>query len=421
ILVLIHTGVGLIFFVPTTYYLTLHWLRYRRFLMTHIKLLGYLGLATVALCGLSGFVLTCQAIFATRISYAWDSIHLVTTFASLAFILPHIILPVMAFRSIDKLSSLMTAARRYAANTGLSSIFFFGMVALALLAYQPVQLKHEFPEDYSYRYGSDRPFAPSLAATEPNQPYDSRLLSGSKSCGTAGCHLEIVYEWESSAHRYAAMDTAFQRIQYTMAEQNGPESTRYCGGCHDPISLFSGTKNIFTDIDQLTDLEGYQEGISCLACHAIRETDLKGNAHYLMGQPIRYMFELEYHTSGSELDRLMRDFLIRAYPRPHRESLSKTLFKTPEYCAACHKQFIDEEINNVGWVQLQNQFDNWRMSRWNHPGDPTRTIECRECHMPLVNSTDPAVGDIADYNRSASDGKHRSHRFIAANQMMPEI
>src|SRR5690606_33370823 len=36
-------------------------------------------------------------------------------------------------------------------------------------------------------------------------------------------------------------------------------------------------------------------------------------------------------------------------------------------------------------------------------------------------STDPAVGDIADYNRSASDGKHRSHRFIAANQMMPEI
>src|SRR5690606_22211718 len=114
ILVLIHTGVGLIFFVPTAYYLTLHWLRYRRFLMTHIKLLGYLGLATVALCGLSGFVLTCQAIFATRISYAWDSIHLVTTFASLAFILPHIILPVMAFRSIDKLSSLMTAARRYA-------------------------------------------------------------------------------------------------------------------------------------------------------------------------------------------------------------------------------------------------------------------------------------------------------------------
>ena len=41
------------------------------------------------------------------------------------------------------------------------------------------------------------------------------------------------------------MDPLFQLIQTTMAKQNGAESTRYCGGCHDPISLFSGTKNIF--------------------------------------------------------------------------------------------------------------------------------------------------------------------------------
>jgi hypothetical protein len=97
------------------------------------------------------------------------------------------------------------------------------------------------------------------------------------------------------------------------------------------------------------------------------------------------------------------------------------VFKTSEYCAACHKQFIDQEVNNVGWVQLQNQYDNWRKSRWNHPGDPRRTIECRECHMPLVDSTDPARGDVLDYNRSASDRKHRSHRFVAANQLMPAL
>jgi nitrate/TMAO reductase-like tetraheme cytochrome c subunit len=83
------------------------------------------------------------------------------------------------------------------------------------------------------------------------------------------------------------------------------------------------------------------------------------------------------------------------------ESLSKRLFKTPEYCAACHKQFIDEEINSVGWVQLQNQYDNWRKSRWNHPGEADRTLECRECHMPLMDSADPASGDSADYNRTA--------------------
>jgi len=41
--------------------------------------------------------------------------------------------------------------------------------------------------------------------------------------------------------------------------------------------------------------------------------------------------------------------------------------------------------------------------------------------MPLVASDDPASGDSADYNRSPGDGKHRSHRFIAANGMMPAI
>jgi hypothetical protein len=72
-------------------------------------------------------------------------------------------------------------------------------------------------------------------------------------------------------------------------------------------------------------------------------------------------------------------------------------------------------------VQLQNQYDNWRKSRWNHPGDPRKTIECRECHMPLIASHDPGSGDAADYNRAASDGKHRSHRFLVANQMMPAL
>jgi hypothetical protein len=97
------------------------------------------------------------------------------------------------------------------------------------------------------------------------------------------------------------------------------------------------------------------------------------------------------------------------------------MFKAPEYCAACHKQFIDQEVNRVGWVQLQNQYDNWKASHWFVENDPQRTIECRECHMPLVASSDPASGDAADYNRSPDDRMHRSHRFIAANGMIPAL
>jgi len=209
------------------------------------------------------------------------------------------------------------------------------------------------------------------------------------------------------------MDVGFQVIQSVMAEQNGPVSTRYCGGCHDPISLFSGTKNI--GVENLSNLMGYQEGISCIACHSIKKTDIKGNANYVIEQPNRYIYELNEGKTA----KFISDFLIRSYPDYHISTFQHKLFKSPEFCAACHKQFIDEEVNNVGWVQLQNQYDNWKNSRWNHPGDPSTTIECRECHMPLVASDEPARGDDLDYNRTPDDGKHRSHRFLGANQFMP--
>jgi hypothetical protein len=174
-------------------------------------------------------------------------------------------------------------------------------------------------------------------------------------------------------------------------------------------------KTVFKD--ELTHDVGFQEGVSCLSCHAVVQTDVQGNANYVVKPPKRYLFE----TSGKPALKLLSYLLIRTYPKQHVDSLSKRLFKTPEYCAACHKQFIDQEVNNVGWVQLQNQYDNWRKSRWNHPNEPRKTIECRECHMPLQASNDPASGDALDYNRTPGDGKHRSHRFVGANQFMPAV
>jgi hypothetical protein len=418
-MVLVHTAVGLVFVIPYLIYQLRHWLVYRRQTMTHVKMTGYLSLVATAVCGVSGIVLSVQALFGTRISYAWDTAHIVSTFALIAFALPHIVTLVMrSWRLKDRAraASVIAAQRSYGWGTLVLTVFLFAVTALWMYAYEPVELNNTFPDDYNFTHGQERPFMPSLAQTSTGGAFDSRSLSGSRSCGTARCHAEILREWEPSAHRYSALDAAFQKVQGVMGEQNGAESTRYCGGCHDPISLFSGTKNIF--VDDLTSLAGYQEGISCLACHAIKETDVKGNAAYTIVQPQRYAYEMKEGGAAQFLS----DFLIRAYPKQHVESLSHRLFKSPEFCAACHKQFIDEEINSVGWVQLQNQFDNWRKSRWNEEGDPTKTIECRECHMPLVaNSTDPGSGDPLDYNRTAKDGSHRSHRFLGANQFMPKL
>ncbi|RLA27363.1 MAG: hypothetical protein DRR15_18615, partial [Gammaproteobacteria bacterium] len=330
--------------------------------------------------------------------------------AIIATVLPHLL--VLVIRMARRTAQAQASA--YLGWTLAMTMVGIILIAGAAHLWAPPPYANEFPDDYTFPYGEDRPFAPSLAKTDTGGPFDPRSLAGSSSCGTGGCHEQILAEWTPSAHRYAAKDPLFMGIQAVMAKQNGPESTRYCGGCHDPISLFSGAKNIFTE--NLTGPQGYDEGISCLVCHAVRETDLQGNANYVMTQPSEYLWQWE--TEGAA--RVARDFLIRTYPAEH-QTLSKQMFKAPEYCAACHKQFIDEEVNQVGWVQLQNQYDNWAASQWHVKDDPTRTIECRECHMPLIDSNDPAAGDSADYNRSPDDGKHRSHRFIAANALVPEL
>ena len=416
VMVLVHTAAGLAFVLPYAWYQLRHWRLYRALRWSHELLTGYFTMvATIALVA-SGIVLTVQAVLSTRISHAVDLLHVASTFALLAAATPHALTPIL--RAVRARASETALATRRAARAfgwrslGYTLALFVPLVA-GVAAYQAPAIDRPLPKDYSYVFGAGRPFAPSLARTRSGGAYDAQMLAGSASCGRSGCHQEIYDQWSASSHRYAAMDAAFQKVQSVMAKQNGSESTRYCGGCHDPISLFSGTKNIF--VENLTEQSGYKEGVSCIACHAIKETDVKGNAAYVLAPPDRYMFELDERPAT----RMLSGFLIRAYPSYHVKSLEHKLFKSPEFCAACHKQFIDKEINKVGWVQLQNQYDNWRKSRWNRPGDARRTIECRECHMPLTPSHDPSSGDDRDYNRSPGDEKVRNHRFIAANQFIP--
>ena len=69
--------------------------------------MGYLATAATLVAIVSGLVLTAQAVWGTRISYAWDRVHLVSTFALVAFALPHVV--VVAVR--DRAAALRLGAR----------------------------------------------------------------------------------------------------------------------------------------------------------------------------------------------------------------------------------------------------------------------------------------------------------------------
>ncbi|NIW86530.1 MAG: hypothetical protein GWN09_08025, partial [Gammaproteobacteria bacterium] len=168
-----------------------------------------------ALLAVTGVVLTLQALLGTRIGYGWDLAHLIGTFALLGAIGFHVgALFVRNLAGTTELSAHVRKAEKGFALRTAGVCVGYGLVVFGAAAmYEPVELNNALPEDYSLIYGEDRPFAPSLARTTTNDAFDPRSMAGSRSCGTAGCHEEITAEWEVSAHRWSAMDPAFQKVQ----------------------------------------------------------------------------------------------------------------------------------------------------------------------------------------------------------------
>jgi len=89
--VVLHTVVGLVFVVPYGWYQIRHWQVYRERQMTHIKLTGYFSMVAAIALAVSGLVLSYQALLTSRISYGWDLVHLIATFALIASVLPHVL------------------------------------------------------------------------------------------------------------------------------------------------------------------------------------------------------------------------------------------------------------------------------------------------------------------------------------------
>ncbi len=419
--VLLHTAAGLAVIVPVLWYAWTHWLAWRRQTLTATMVLGYALLVLVLVSVVSGLVLTWEASFGLRRSPLWNLIHLVSGIGAFVVMGVHVPLAWVRRRSMARKDPALYGAMRTFARRG-ALLLGTPVVALAVfgIAVRPESAEFPVPDDYTlsaYLQEFDEyrgsPFAPTYARTESGNFVKPEVLSDSASCGTSGCHEEIYKEWLPSAHRFSAANPPFQKVQKNFANERGAPETRYCAGCHDPISLFAGAKDIHN-----MDLSapGMQEGCSCVVCHSISKADQRGNADYVLTPPQKYLWE------GSQgIRKFVSDFLIRAYPQQHLDDYDRNILRTPEFCGACHKQFIPEALNRFGLSPGQNQYDEWRNSHW-HVKDSERDLSCRDCHMRLVfDSNDPGRGEGGDIRRSTDDCAHRHHGTIATNVLMPEV
>jgi len=479
--IIIHTVVGVLSLLPLMAAIYLHWQRRKADAPAPVARTAIIAIAALGLCLLTGLVITVMAVFGTWVPGWVDTVHLLSGLLVGALIIWHLA-PIVARYGNAEASPRRAPRKRFVASGAAIILVLFAVTGLLSQAQTEPSQFQAFDEDYNWPYGDDRAFWPSRIAIA-NSPWLNRFLgdveqvvgaerakafeetlrgpqdaglraqtaalvgaleldaeaasaidalveravveqkelgslkpsalAGSATCGNSGCHDSIYNEWRASAHGFAAEDVLFLQVQDLLIEEKGLAETRACAGCHDPAALLGGTRH--DPWPEGSELPIF-EANSCVTCHSTVETDTNGNGGYVIEAPERYLFE----DRESGFSGLAAKFLIRAYPEKHVAEYKRPLYKSSEFCAACHKQVpAAGEATSAGLAQEQNEYDSWKSGRYYHGEDHPDTIECRECHMPLVDSDDPARGDDVDSYRSPGDGKHRSHRVLASNMYIP--
>ena len=349
--------------------------------------------------------------------FAWVLItHVYSAFAFFGIVISHIVLHVVTMpakrknHSEKKPSTLKSETIK---SSGVALGLTILLLSTATITYQNNGIRYSaepMVETYEYVYGP-HPFRPSQTETPGSHFIDKRLIANSHRCIT--CHKDIGKQWYSSVHRQAASDPTYETNIKLLVKKKGISATRYCEGCHAPIALLSGELSPGGKHGGIEDTLANIEGVSCLSCHSINNVvHLKGVAAYQYVPHQPYLFA----NSNNPMLRRLHDHLLRVRPFQHRIDMGNKLLKDPTFCSTCHTQFMDKDMNNWGWVKMQDEYSAWLQSPFSRQHEETfasnEIMSCQNCHMPLVKSDDPSAN---------GEGLVHSHHFPGGNTFLPVL
>jgi tetratricopeptide (TPR) repeat protein len=252
---------------------------------------------------------------------------------------------------------------------------------------------------------NDSPFAPAFTKLDETAgKLDVAQMGDPLQC--TGCHADVVSQWDPSAHHGSSFTNRFyaSAVDLTRKEKSN-KASRWCAGCHDPSLLLDG--EIDGDVAKASARAG--DGVGCLVCHSITEAArLGGGGYTLKWRPF-----------------VEPDVKNAAQVAQHKAAMKPSVMGQAELCASCHKVSLHEDVNGKRWYRGQNDFDPWEQGPYALGGDKTAgqiyapdvtAQTCRDCHMQLEAVTQ---GDLAGKADASGTKKVRSHRFLAANTMLP--
>ncbi len=258
---------------------------------------------------------------------------------------------------------------------------------------------------YQLPFGNN-PYLPSEAKAEFAGFLKPSEIPPASYCGH--CHQDVHAQWRQSAHANSFRTPWYTKNVDELASTKGVAYTRHCEGCHNPAALFTGALTAASTVLRPND----GDGVTCMVCHSIREiSSTKGIGSYVLGRPA-----VMVDTTGAPVPGLPSDQQILAHLDWHKRAVMQPLYRTSEYCAACHKAAIPKMLNDYKWLRTFSTYDEWQQSSWSRETplpfyQKQAQSTCQTCHMPKEASSD----------RIAPGGVASSHRWLGANTAIPAL
>ena len=268
---------------------------------------------------------------------------------------------------------------------------------------------------YNYAFGKDTPFLPSNATTVDGQFMSPKVFPTAEYCGH--CHQEAYHQWRQSVHSNSFRAPWYLKNVNALIDEKGVQYSRHCEGCHNPVALLSG--DLSQGMPKKRPFE--DEGVTCSTCHSIVSTDPTGTGSWVMGVPAVLVDE-----AGAPITGPVSDADILAHLDRHSKAVMRPLYKTAEFCAACHKAAIPATLDNYKWLRAIGLYDEWQSASFTKQSplpfyrkDVVST--CQSCHMLREALPAGAIDPGAKPDSVTKEPKLVSHRWAAGNTLLPQF
>lgn len=250
----------------------------------------------------------------------------------------------------------------------------------------------------------------------------SSLFSGSGNCqachesdgiamSVAGNDVSPVTLWRSTMMAHSAKDPLWRAVVSEESHSHPDyaeliEST--CTRCHSPMGNRQAREDgseTFTLSDLYADKLA-QDGVSCTACHQIKNSEFESASSY------SGMYEIAADRK-----------IYGPYEDPLTMPMQNNVNYTPEYrkaiahselCATCHTLFapyFDSNDDIAGTFPEQTPYIEWKISDY-----PQEGKSCQECHMPSINEGVDIATTPAWHNTLRAP--FWKHDFVGGNSYM---